>query len=238
MSGGAPRAAARAYAHAMPASHTAALSAPIDIRTLRKLWKPRRDSYADALLYEDSRIRIHRAFTWLERAAELPADALDERLLAQWAGLAALFSRWDRARRRPMPERTALAQFVRQVVAHDQDGLLAAALQRHKTLVQGLIGDRYLARYVPRPVDTQALYARRAWERLLGLSLERAELVHAQLSQGGSSFGSKENRAVLRRSTMLLDPVAVACVQVVTNHGYTDDWGDLCWPPERRSRGA
>jgi len=222
----------------MPASPSATLSAPIDIRTLRKLWKPRRDSYADALLYEDSRIRIHRAFTWLERAAELPGDALDERLLAQWAGLAALFSRWDRARRRPMPERNALAHFVKQVVAHDQDGLLAAALQRHKVLVQGLIADRYLARYVTRPVDAQALYARRAWERLLGHSLERAELVHAQLSQGGASFGSKETRPVLRRATMLLDPLAVAAVQVVTNHGYTDDWGELCWPPERRSRGG
>ena len=28
--------------------------------------------------------------------------------------------------------------------------------------------------------------------------------------------------------------VALAAIQVVVNHGYSDDWGDLCWPPARR----
>ena len=46
---------------------TAILTAPLDLATLRSLWKPRRDSYADAHLYEENRIRIHRAFTWLEQ---------------------------------------------------------------------------------------------------------------------------------------------------------------------------
>jgi hypothetical protein len=208
-------------------------SAPIDLRTLRKLWKPRRDSYADALLYEESRIRIHRAFTWLEHALDCDADQLDDRVLAQWAGIAALSARWDRARKKPMPERTALALFVKQLVAHDQDELLPQVLLRNRALIQGVVDDKYLSRFTKGRSDIADLYERRCWAKLLALVLERAALVHAQLARGGSSYGSKENRAVLRRTAMVLDKLAIVFVQVVTNHGYTDEWGELCWPPHR-----
>jgi hypothetical protein len=211
-------------------------TAPLDLRTLRKLWKPRRDSYADALLYEESRIRIHRAFTWLEHASECDEAHLDDRVLAQWAGIAALSARWDRVRKAPMNERDALAKFVRQLVAHDQDGLIPQVLERERTLVQGVFSDRYLARYFPGDMNLDALYTRRRWERVLSLLLERAALVHAQLARGGASYGSRENRTALKRASMLLDRLAIVFVQIVTNHGYADEWGDLCWPPARRFR--
>lgn len=213
-----------------------ASGAPLDLRTLRRLWKPRRDSYSDALLYEESRIRIHRAFSWLEHAAEFRADALEDRVLAQWAGIAALFARWDVPRRRPVPERAALTLFVRQLVAHDQDGLLPQALLRSRVVVQGVFEDRYLARFFPGEVDLAALYERRRWERVLALALERAALVHAQLAAGGATHGSRENRAALRRTTLLLEALAIVFVQIVINHGYSDEWGDLCWPPARSAR--
>ena len=211
-------------------------TAPIDLSTLRKLWKPRRDSYADALLYEDNRIRIHRAFTWLEHAATCQDDQLDDRLLAQWAGIAALCARWDSKAKAPIAERAALAAFVKQVMGHDQDGLVPTALQRERTLVQSMFSDRYLARFFPQDVDLADLYQRRRWERVLSLLLERAALVHAQLAGGGSTYGSKENRTVLKRTCMLLDVLAMAFVQIVTHHGYADDWGGLCWPPARKDR--
>jgi hypothetical protein len=213
-----------------------ASGAPLDLRTLRRLWKPRRDSYSDALLYEENRIRIHRAFSWLEHAAECRADALEDRLLAQWAGIAALFSRWDAPRRRPVPERTALALFARQIAAHDQDGLLPQALLRHRVVVQGVFEDRYLARFFPVQVDLGALFERRRWERVLTLALDRAALVHAQTAGGGATHGSRENRVALRRTTLLLDALAIVFVQIVINHGYSDEWGDLCWPPDRARR--
>ena len=211
---------------------TAILAAPLDLATLRRLWKPRRDSYANARLYEDNRIRIHRAFTWLERAAECGDDRLDDRVLAQWAGLSALSARWDAARSQPVAERTALAAWVRQLAASDHDGIIAATLERERTLVAGLFADRYLARHFD-AVDVRELLARGRWERVLAGVLERCALVHAQLAHGGATYGSRANRTVLKRASGALDAVALAAIQVTVNHGYADDWGPLCWPPDR-----
>ena len=159
------------------------LAAPLDLSTLRSLWKPRRDSYANARLYEDNRIRIHRAFTWLERAARCREQELDDRVLAQWSGLAALFARWDERRGQPVPEQAALAAFVRQLAATDHDGILAATIDRERTLVSSMFADRYLARHFE-AVDPRELLARRRWDRVLAHLLERCALVHAQLAQG------------------------------------------------------
>ena len=209
------------------------LAAPLDLATLRSLWKPRRDSYANARLYEDNRIRIHRAFTWLERAARCRDAELDDRVLAQWAGLAALFARWDAGRGQPVAERAALSAFVKQLLATDQDGIVAATLDRDRALVSSMFTDRYLARHFE-PVDAKELLARRRWDRVLAAPLERCSLVHAQLAQGGATYGSRENRTVLKRTAMTMDALALAAIQVVINHGYSDDWGGLCWPPARR----
>lgn len=70
--------------------------APLDIDRLRRLWKPRRDAYAKARLYETVRIRIHRALTWLEHAERCGSGRdLDARLVAQWVALNSLYGRWD-----------------------------------------------------------------------------------------------------------------------------------------------
>lgn len=206
--------------------------APLDLDTIRRLWKPRRDSYADARLYEANRIRLHRAFSWLERAERCGEAQLDDRYLAQWAGLMALASRWDEGRGAPAAERTNLASFVRQVFATDHDGVMAAAIERERTLVASMFADRYLARHFE-PVDARALLERRRFDRVAALVLERCALVHAQLAQGGSTYGSRENRTVLKRSSMALDRLSLGALQVFINHGYADDWGGLCWPPAR-----
>ena len=211
---------------------TAILAAPLDLATLRRLWKPRRDSYANARLYEDNRIRIHRAFTWLERAARCREGELDDRVLAQWAGLSALFARWDGAKGQPIAERTALASFVRQLVATDADGIVAATLERERALVASVFADRYLAGHFE-PLDVRDLPARGRTEKVLAALLERCALVHAQLARGGATYGSRATRTVLKRTAMALDAVASAAIQVVINHGYSDDWGPICWPPAR-----
>lgn len=206
--------------------------APLDLDTIRRLWKPRRDSYADARLYEENRIRLHRAFSWLERAERCGEAQLDDRYLAQWAALMALASRWDEGRGAPVAERTALAAFVRQVSATDHDGIVPATLERERALVTSVFTDRYLARHFD-AVDARALVDRRRFDRVAQMMLERCALVHAQLAQGGSTYASRENRTVLKRSSMALDRFTLAALQVFINHGYADDWGGLCWPPAR-----
>ena len=57
------------------------LAAPLSLATLRSLWKPRRDSYANARLYEDNRIGMpEAASTHRQRCIELMTKEL---LLAQ-----------------------------------------------------------------------------------------------------------------------------------------------------------
>ena len=96
-----------------------------------------------------------------------------------------------------------------------------------------MFADRYLARHFA-SVDLKELIVRRRWDKVLAHLLERCALVHAQLAQGGSTYGSRENRTVLKRTSMILDAVALAAIQVVINHGYSDDWGVLCWPPAKK----
>ena len=206
---------------------------PIDLATLRALWKPRRDSYAQAHLYEDNRIRIHRAFTWLEHAASCRESELDDRLLAQWSGLAALFARWDPVRGQPVAERTALAAFLRQLVATDHDGIVAATVESERQLVASMFADRYLARFFD-AVELAPMLERRRFDRIVSMLVERCALVHAQLASGGATYGSRENRTVLKRASMTMDRLSLAAIQVFVNHGYADDWGELCWPPARR----
>ncbi len=77
--------------------------APLDIDRLRRLWKPRRDAYAKALLYEAVRIRIHRSLTWLAYAERCDASKdLDARLVGQWIALNSLYGQWDRRTGSPM----------------------------------------------------------------------------------------------------------------------------------------
>ena len=212
---------------------TAILAAPLDLATLRRMWKPRRDSYANAHLYEDNRIRIHRAFTWLERAEACRDSELDDRYLAQWAGFSALFARWDAARGQPVAERTALSAFLRQLVATDHDGIVAATIESDRALVSSMFADRYLARFFD-AVELGPMLERRRFDRIASMLVERCALVHAQLASGGATYGSRENRTVLKRASMTMDRLSLAAIQVFVNHGYADDWGELCWPPARR----
>ena len=102
--------------------------APLDIDRLRRLWKPRRDAYAKALLYESVRIRIHRALTWLAYAERCDGSKdLDARLVGQWIALNSLYGQWDRRTGSPMADRDSLRSFTRQILSHDHDGLLAIA---------------------------------------------------------------------------------------------------------------
>ncbi|MEY4183280.1 MAG: hypothetical protein RLZZ217_1906, partial [Planctomycetota bacterium] len=78
--------------------------APITPRVLRGQWRPRRDAYATAGLYEQVRIRIHRALTWLEASEARGATELDTQLIEQWVALNALYGRWDAQRREPVAD--------------------------------------------------------------------------------------------------------------------------------------
>jgi hypothetical protein len=223
--------------------------APLDIARLRSLWKPRRDAYARAMLYEDVRIRIHRALTWLEFADRCDATKdLDARLVAQWIALNSLYGRWDPRAGSAMPDRESLRAFAEQALSHDQDGLIAAVLRGHAKLAVSLFEDRYLCRHFwEQPTSPSGRQRNRdaAWgaatarEQLregrhaavLDRVLDRIHFVRNQLVHGGSTYNGRLNRTAVRRASQMMEHLLACFLQVLMEHGYVDDWGPLCYPP-------
>jgi hypothetical protein len=223
--------------------------APLDIDRLRRLWKPRRDAYARALLYEPVRIRVHRALTWLAHAERCDASRdLDARLIAQWIALNSLYGQWDRRAASPMPDRDSLRAFVKQILTHDHDGLLGAVLQANVRLATSLFEDRYLSAHfweeptAPKGRDrgrAPALGAQGAREQLregrieafLDRLLGRVHFIRNQLVHGGSTYNGQLNRTAVRRASQMMDHLLACFLQILMEHGYVDDWGLLCYPP-------
>ena len=223
--------------------------APLDIDRLRRLWKPRRDAYARARLYETVRIRIHRALTWLEHAERCGSGRdLDARLVAQRVALNSLYGRWDSRAGTPRGDRECLREFTDQMLLHDHDGLVPAVLQAHAKLAVSLFEDRYLCRHfweepsAPRGRDRNRgpLHAAEtARDQLregrhavvLARLLDRIHFVRNQLVHGGSTFGGQLNRTAVRRASTMLDHLLACFLQILMEHGYVDDWGALCYPP-------
>jgi len=223
--------------------------APLDIERLRKLWKPRRDAYAKALLHEGIRIRMHRALTWLEFAERCDGTRdLDARLVAQWISLNSLYGQWDVRSGSPMADRESLRLFTTHIFSHDHDKLLASVLVANTKLAVSLFEDRYLCKHIwEHPTAPKArdrgrtpLHAGHAARELLREGqhaaflerlLSRVHFVRNQLVHGGSSYNGALNRTAVRRASVMMEHLLGCFLQILMEHGYVDDWGDLCYPP-------
>lgn len=216
--------------------------------TLRRLWKPRRDAYAQAHLYGDVRVRIHRAFTWLSSAENRGPAEVDTRLMEQWSAAAALFATWDAAAGVPVPMEEALPAFVSRLASHDHDGMLPAASRAVGTHLRAMSDDAYLSRLaLARARSSEGTAAEpllRAdgdaiarWidagrpDHALGAALLRVGLTVEQLAWGAATYGGRQNRHAVKRCAIVMRSLVPAAIQVITEHGYVDDWGPLCSPP-------
>ncbi len=216
---------------------------------LRALWKERRDSYAEAHLYEDVRIRVHRSLTWMEKAESRGDADADTALIEWWAAASALFSRVSVVTQQPLADREASLSFSRQIIHWDRDGILAATLRTLAGEATAMWNDPYLTRAfglglkavltseqaggsetrAPSAAPLAAPPADGAL-RLAGI-LERAGLTVRQLTLGAASYGGAQNREAVARSRRALAALLPALLQVITEHGYVDDWGTLCSAP-------
>ncbi|MSR28993.1 MAG: hypothetical protein EXS03_05385 [Phycisphaerales bacterium] len=214
----------------------ATLLPPLTAQVLRGLWKERRDSYAQAHLYEEVRIRIHRALTWLAVAESRPQTETDTRLIELWAAASALFARWSAVAQQPLAERESTASFARQVLQWDRDGILPGVIAQLREGACAMWADVYLTR-----AQGMSIVAGEQSSRdpevpaedgafLAGI-LERIGLTVRQLTLGAAAYGGSQNRAAVARSIDALTLVIPAVIQVITEHGYVDDWGALCSPP-------
>ncbi len=205
---------------------------PMTAPLLRALWKERRDSYAQAHLYEDVRIRVHRSLTWMERAETRAANEADTALIEWWAALSALFTRLSTVTGQPLAEREAAASFARQLCSWDRDATLQSVLARLQDQTLPIWQDPYLTRALCAAPSRSVVEALPTDPALfLGGLLERVGLSVRQLAIGAAAYGGSQNRQSVERSIRVLSMFLPVALEVITEHGYIDDWGSLCSPP-------
>jgi hypothetical protein len=211
------------------------------VHALRSRWKPTKQRLLAEQDGHPTVVRLHRAFSWLDRAH---ADDDDVRLVCLWIAFNALYSRWDSDAREPQPDRRSWSEFLARLTALDADNCLAAALETHRPAVMELLGDEYLSTWFwqePGTVrakqsrkamyEAQTWYFERRWLMLLTRAFERIYLMRCQLVHGASTHGGQLNRASLQRCTALLAPLLEAGLVVLIDHGSNEDWGTMCYPP-------
>jgi hypothetical protein len=220
----------------------------LTVRDLRRRWKPTKEQLAGDPAHEPFLIRIHRCCSWLQRAEQLQAEdgGLDALLIFQWTALNSLYGRWDPAARQPLGDRETLPGFLDRVLELDAEGRVASVLQEHRKLVMSIFDDAYLTTYFwEDPSDERARktqktkFDARTWYQegrhklILDRLMQRIYFQRSQLVHGGATFGGRLNRTAVRRCSTMLGHLMPAFLLVLIDHGYDQDWGTLCYPPQR-----
>ena len=76
----------------------------------------------------------------------------------------------------------------------------------------------------------EALF-RRDYPVILKRVVDRVYLMRCQLVHGAATRDGRLNRRPLRRCTMMMDRLMPAFLLVLIDHGWSEDWGSLCYPP-------
>ncbi len=226
-----------------------AADAPLTVRQLRRRWKPVKEGPAAAAAHEPIRIRLHRCFSWMQRAehvaaSDSAASAHDAILLWRWTALNALYGRWDAERREPMGDRQTLDAFCTRILAADADGRIGMMLVAHRPLLEKLVGNEYLMRHfwadptfdAVRTTGGAVRKIRAALReqrhgRVLHDVLQRVYFLRCQLVHGAATFNGQRNRTPVRHAARFLELLLPEVAVVVIDHAWTGDWDDLCYPP-------
>lgn len=217
---------------------------------LRSRWKPTKQRLVAAGTHEAIRIRIHRACSWLHRVEQIeaadPVAHADDALILRWVAFNSLYGRWDEQQRQPQPDFESVRDFVAQILPLDHDGHLDTLLADRRDAVMAIFEDGYIDKYFWKDPGEQALIkAERAKFRaqgwyvegrqslLLNGLLQRIYTLRCQLVHGAASRGGALNRESVQRCNEMLAEVVPTFLVVLIDHGWSEEWGALCFPPIR-----
>jgi len=211
----------------------------MDSTTLKEAHRQVRDAQPDS-----TRVRLHRAISWLARAEQETEDT-DARFLFLWISLNAAYAQefgFEDA------EREQLRRFFDALLAHDKAGNLQDILfQQFPGPIRTLIGNRFV--YAPfwkalREHDSstrwsdrfaadqrsalQAVVERRT-EVVLSIVLDRLYVLRNQLVHGGATWDSHANRAQLRDGAAILGQLVPAILQLMLQDG-APELGEVAYP--------
>jgi hypothetical protein len=238
----------RAMAGVSPAGDHAMADAELTVRDLRRRWKPHKQRLQELVPEHPTNIRFHRACSWLQRAGQVEGkDDLDVALIGQWVAFNALYGQWDEATREPLRDCTCWRAFLDRIRDLDADGRIADVLNENKPLVMSIFEDEYLSRFFweePGTIrakkskkvkfDAQTWYIDGNWTLILDRLIERIYLLRCQMVHGAATYNGALNRTAVRRCSMMLGHLLRAILLVWIDHGADEDWGQMCYPPQRK----
>ena len=215
------------------------------VRDLRSRWKPTKEKLRGKPSHEPIMIRIHRAFSWLQRVEDVQdTDVFDTRLIFQWIELNSLYGLWDEEMREPVRESVSLRTFLDRIVELDADARISGVLNEHRKLVMTIFEDGYLTKFfwekpsIDRVRKAQKTkFSARTWYLqgqhglILDRLMERIYFLRCQLVHGGATSGSRLNRTAVRRCSTMIGHLLPAIMLVLIDHGWNEDWSPLCYPP-------
>lgn len=214
------------------------MSVSTDLRSrFRAIPKDARDQH------QNFAIRVWRGISWLERNENLAENDFEDRFLALWIGLNALYGQLDQEGR-PWGDREALDAFISRIYPLDCSGRLRAVITASQRAALSLIDNKYLhegfwaesktaksdlGREVRQAI---LLLTKRNQLPLWRMIASRLYLMRNQLFHGASTKGSALNRKSLRDCITVLSGFLPACLETMIDYGVTQDWGQVCYPPK------
>jgi hypothetical protein len=121
-------------------------------------------------------------------------------------------------------------------------------LNDHKPLVMSILEDEYLSRFFweePGEVrakkskktkfDARTWYIEGRWVLILERLVERIYLLRSQLVHGAATYNGSLNRTSTRHCTTMMSHLLPAILMVWIDRGSDEDWGVMCYPPQRKA---
>ena len=217
----------------------------LNVRSLRRRWKPHKERLLAGGGEQATSIRFHRACSWIARV-EKNADREDHDidLISLWVAFNSLYGQWDEERREPRPDRKCWRSFVDSILQLDENGRVSEMLVEDKRLVLSLLDDEYLSSFFWQEPSTQragrskrdrhqaqSWYVEKRWVKILDQLLDRIYLMRCQLVHGAATHGGKLNRKSLKRCVWMLQLLIPVFLLVWIEQGADRDWGPMCYPP-------
>jgi len=193
---------------------------------------------------EHSRIRLHRALSWLARA-EREAEDPDARFIFLWIAFNAAYARQFG---NETPEREQLGRFLAELVRFDTgERLKAAVFGQFSGPIRVLIDNPYV--FQPfwnalRDHDSSDAWkiqfeaAKRAalaavmagrTEQVLGIVFDRLYVLRNQLVHGGATWNSQVNRGQIRDGAQLMGTLLPIVLQILIEHPELEI-GEILYP--------
>jgi hypothetical protein len=193
---------------------------------------------------ESTRIRLHRAISWLRRS-EQEVDDPDARFVFQWVAFNAAYAR---DLEEPTSERAKLNEFLEKLVAVDAGGDLTRLVQHaYPGSIRLLLDNHFVFEPFWRALreydssgrwEEQFAASKRAalhhfmagnTATTLTIVFDRLYVLRNQLVHGGATWSSKLNRQQVKDAAQLMGSLVPAILGIMLANP-TMDFGELLYP--------